>query len=185
MGVINMWPFKQRPEDAFDKLVRPHLKQMYNLAYRYTGHAEDAEDLVQDVLFKLFPRLEEMQQIEQLAPWLNKVLYRQFVDHHRRGQRSPIDFSDDEQALYDSRESDWDGPAQTLNRELTGVVLEQALHQLNEEQRVLLLLHDVEGYSLQEVNAMTDVPIGTLKSRLSRSRKKLQEILQNVEPESP
>ena len=184
MGIIkSMWPFGQDSHTQFEQLVRPHLKRLYNLAYRFTGQRDDAEDLVQDLLLKLYPRLEEMQSIDKLSPWLSKVLYRQYVDQYRRQQRSPISFmNEDEDVVYDTHASDTADPAESVNAELTQGILTDALDKLNEDQRVLVMLHDVEGYGLPEISKMMDVPVGTLKSRLSRARAKLREIISLMEP---
>lgn len=184
MGVItNLWSSKSRPHEQFEALIGPHMKRLYNLAYRFTGQRDDAEDLVQDLLLKLYPRLEEMQSIDKLSPWLSRVIYRQFIDGVRRKKRSPIEYMDNEEAIYETQASDEEEPSAVVNTELTQDYLNNALNQLNEDQRILLLLHDVEGYGLQEINDMIDVPVGTLKSRLSRARKKLREIVHIMEPE--
>ena len=60
--------------------MQPHLEAMYRFAYRLAGQQQDAEDLVQDVVLKLYPRLSELESVEQLRPWLNRVLYRHFID---------------------------------------------------------------------------------------------------------
>src|SRR5258706_361300 len=74
----------------FEDLLRPQVEYLYRLAWRFTGSVADAEDLVQDVLIKLFPRTQELLEIEKLRPWLARVLYNQFVDSVRRQARSPI-----------------------------------------------------------------------------------------------
>ena len=182
MAVINMWPFRQSSHDRFEQLVQPHLHQLYKLAFRFSGQRDDAEDLVQDVLLKLFPRLEEMQKVEKLGPWLARVLYRQFIDKYRHQQRSPVEYSDDDQQLYSSHPSKLGSPEQLVESGIIQSSLQHALNQLNEEQRLVVLMHDVEGYSLQEIHQVIDVPTGTLKSRLSRARSRLREILGNMEP---
>jgi len=174
--------FRKDAHQQFEALIRPHLKKLYHLAYRFTGQRDDAEDLVQELLLKLFPRLEEMQAIENLSSWLSRVLYRQFIDHVRRQKRSPIHYIEDEQAVYETHMSEDAGPADVVNSELTQGLLNDALYKLKEEQRVLILLHDVEGYSLPEINQMLDIPLGTIKSRLSRARNKLREIVHIMEP---
>ena len=182
MAVINLWPFGRSDHDRFERLLRPHLQRLYKLAYRFTGQRDDAEDLVQDVLLKLYPRLEEIQKVEKLGPWLSRVLYRHFIDKLRHQQRSPVDYIDDEQPFYETHADDGDQPIDLLESEITQENLNQALARLNDDQRLLVLLHDVEGYSLQEIHFIQDVPVGTLKSRLSRARNKLREILVNMEP---
>lgn len=182
--INNMWPFKKDDHSEFEALIRPHLKKLYNLAYRFTGQRDDAEDLVQELLLKLFPRLEEMQGIENLGAWLSRVLYRQFIDHIRRQQRSPLQYTGNEEAIYETHASDEAEPSERVNSELTQKVLTKALDKLGEDQRILVILHDVEGYSLQEINQMLDIPVGTIKSRLSRGREKLREIIHIMEPDA-
>src|SRR5258708_14368480 len=85
-------PFRRTRTAAsnFEKLLRPQVEYLYRLAWRFTGSVADAEDLVQDVLLKLYPRTRELVNIEQLRPWLARVLYRQYVDLVRQRARSPI-----------------------------------------------------------------------------------------------
>jgi len=85
-------PYRRARPDAlnFEDLLRPQVEYLYRLAWRFTGSVADAEDLVQDVLIKLFPRTQELLEIEKLRPWLARVLYNQFVDSVRRQARSPI-----------------------------------------------------------------------------------------------
>ena len=183
MNVKKLWTNQPSNHQQFEVLMQPHLKQLYKLAYRFSGQQHDAEDLVQDILLKLFPRLQEMQAIEKLGPWLARVLYRHFVDKLRSQQRKPLQLvgDDEEQILEDYSEPSL-GPAGTKERVLLQRQLEESLGQLNEDQRSLIILHDVEGYTLQEIHNMHDVSIGTLKSRLNRARGRLRELLKKTEP---
>ncbi|MCW8956616.1 MAG: RNA polymerase sigma factor [Gammaproteobacteria bacterium] len=176
MSIVDFWGARKDPHQQFELLLRPHLKQMYRLAYRLTGNREDAEDLVQDVMLKLFPKLDEMKAIEKLSPWLSRVLYRQFVDKYRQQQRQPLNLLDDD--IEDEQLTELEtvsGPEDVTNSGLTLELLSQAIAMLNEDQRQLILLHEVEGYSLPELQQMLDVPLGTLKSRLNRARGQLRE----------
>ncbi len=187
MNVINLWPRKHKPQnqphDQFEALIQPHLKQLYQLAFRFSGQRHDAEDLVQDVLLKLFPRLEEMQAVEKLGPWLARVLYRHFIDKLRSKQRSPVQLvGEDENNIIESFSEPAQEPGCVNESALLQNKLQLSLSKLNEDQRILVILHDVEGYTLDEIHTMYDVSIGTLKSRLNRARAKLRESLKNMEP---
>jgi RNA polymerase sigma-70 factor (ECF subfamily) len=183
MNIIkHIWPFNKDPHVQFEALVKPHLTKLYRLAYRLTNQRDDAEDLVQEVLLAVYPRLEEMQDIEMPGSWLSRILYRKFVDQYRRQKRSPIDYTDDDQNIYDSAMDTAMQPAERLNSSQTQSMLNMALNKLNEDQRVLIMLHDVEGYTLQEIAEMLDTSIGTLKSRISRARTKLRESIHKMEP---
>jgi RNA polymerase sigma factor (sigma-70 family) len=166
-----------KSDDEFVALLRPHVEGMYRLAYRFCGSREDSEDLVQDILVKLYPRLEELQAIENLQSWLATVLYRQFVDRTRHSKRSPVQLSEDGDTPLLSEESFANQPESLLLNHEAIDHIQQALLQLNEDQRVLVVLHDVEGYKLTELQQMLEVPIGTLKSRLHRAREQLKKLL--------
>ena len=182
MGITNYWPFKQDSHAQFEQLISPHLRQLYNLAFRYTGNKEDSEDLVQDLVLKIYPRLQEMKKIEKLAPWLARVLYRPFIDQFRRHQRSPIDMMDEENSVYETHASNTPEPEEQVNTTLTRELINTALDKLSENYRLLILLHDVEGYSIAEISNIIDVPEGTIKSGLSRARLKLRKLVRNLEP---
>ena len=175
---------------SFEQLIRPHLDRLYRLAFRLTGTVNDAEDLVQDVLVKLFARGSELEQIERLSPWLARVTYNQFVDNRRRYGGAYLQLvstdtaSSAEYQAPPVLESELPGPEQAFDIDSEMTRVQVAIDQLSESHRVAVMLHDVEGYSLQEIESMTETPIGTLKSRLHRARARLKELLQ-VEPSAP
>ena len=162
----------------FAELMRPQVEFLHRLAWRFTGSVADAEDLVQDVLLKLYPRREELAGIEQLRPWLAKVLYRQYVDFARRQARSPFsalaEGAQDEGDPLDAVAAPEDGPHAHAERGESRDRILAALGQLNPEQRAVVVMHDVEGYSLEELEPLLEAPLGTLKSRLHRARQRLR-----------
>ena len=166
----------------FESLIAPHLSSLYSTALRMTHNQNDAEDLVQDILLKLYPRLQEMREIERLGPWLARVLYRHFIDKYRSKKRSPLHLVGDDSSIIDEQPDEVHGPAGEFDLSTLQHRLQHSLEQLNEDQRVLVILHDVEGYTLKEIHTMYDVSIGTLKSRLNRARTRLRALLKNMEP---
>ena len=157
----------------FETLLRPHLQRLYRLAYRFTGSRDDAEDLVQSLLIKLVPQEQRLAEVDALAPWLARALYHLYVDDVRRRNRAPTNVgasvadADTIDALPDEVS---ESPEQAAERRLTNRRLTAALAELPVEQRALIAWHDVEGYSLDELAAALDLPVGTLKSRLHRAR---------------
>jgi RNA polymerase sigma-70 factor (ECF subfamily) len=89
----------------------------------------------------------------------------------------------DEDIIYNTHASNMAGPSDLANTALTQELINSALQQLSVDRRALIMLHDVEDYSLHEINEMTGIPVGTIKSRLSRARIKLRKIIQNREPD--
>ena len=176
-------PFRRRRTAAsnFEDLLRPQVEYLHRLAWRFTGSVADAEDLVQDVLLKLYPRARELVDIEQLRPWLARVLYRRYVDFVRERARSPIaglaaDAGGDDDPL-DTLPAIKDGPEEHAERNRLRERILAALERLSPEQRAVVTMHDVEGYSLEELETILETPLGTLKSRLHRARHRLREFL--------
>ncbi len=171
---------------GFEALVRPHLKPLYRIAYRMTGRHEDAEDLIQELLTKLYPRRRELEEVERLRPWLIRVMYRLFIDSHRRQNRSPVHLAVDNSPDPGSFDPIDNLPAQDGDPEtVTDEAARQrrlllAIDRLSDDHRAVLSLHDIEGYTLEEMQLMLDCPIGTLKSRLHRARNRLRALLEEL-----
>jgi RNA polymerase sigma factor (sigma-70 family) len=166
----------------FDRLMREHIPALYRSAYRWTGAVDQAEDLVQDLMTRLYPRLEELRNLDQIKPWAMRVMYRIFVDQLRRQRNSPVQFGletvqaedaeGDRADLADAAE-----PDTLVDRQLAQDRIVAAWAQLSEDHRIVLSMHDIEEYSLAEIAAITAVPVGTLKSRVHRARARLRELL--------
>ena len=167
----------------FERLLRPHVPVFYRSAYRWTGAVDRAEDLVQQLLVRLYPRLPELRALEQVRPWALRVMYRIFVDELRRTRASPVQFGldDADDELSGTADEAWldpgPEPAELVERQLTQNRLLRAWEQLGHEHRVVLSLHDIEDYTLPELAQIMDIPLGTLKSRLHRARARLRELL--------
>ncbi len=176
MSILKLWS-RNKQADRFEILLKPFIPFLYQLAWRFTGTQADAEDLVQDLLAKLYPRRKDLEKIENLRAWLARVLYRQYVDHLRMQSRTPVDLADT--GTDPDEELDIPVPIDPDQEEAQLIAqIERLLPRLNDDQRLLLVLHDVEGYTLNEIQTMTDSPIGTLKSRLNRARKKLRDLME-------
>ena len=166
----------------FELLMHEHVAPLYRSAFRWTGSQEAAEDLVQDLLARLFPLLEELKALDKIRPWAMRVMYRIFVDQLRRERSSPVEFGLDGSEGDSGRPGEefidpTAGPAELVERQLLQARISRVWPQLGEEHRVVLSMHDIEGYNLVEMSSMMDVPLGTLKSRLHRARARLRELL--------
>ncbi len=180
MAPVSLYRQTRPAESNFDDLLRPQVEYLFRLAWRFTGSVSDAEDLVQDVLLKLFPRTKELLEIDKLRPWLARVLYRQYVDSVRRKSRSPIELvydADVEDDPLDALPTAREGPEEHAERSNWRDHILAALERLNPEQRAVIAMHDVEGYSLEELETILETPLGTLKSRLHRARQRMRVLL--------
>jgi RNA polymerase sigma-70 factor (ECF subfamily) len=154
-------------KDRFTELMRPHFDALYIAAQRMTRSAADAEDLVQDVCLKAHMHIDELEKIEFQRAWLLKTLYHRFIDIQRARERSPVDMAE-----TGAESSDPDFLARVGPRP-------------DDLASSLLALHDIEGFSLEEIRQVTGLPEGTLKSRLHRTRARLGRLLSNQDIHKP
>lgn len=164
---------------TFERLLRPQLERLYRLAYRLTGSKAEAEDLFQDVLVKLFGKLDDLAGIEEPGSWTSRVMFNHFVDNRRRFARRRLVSVEESQLPQKSVESlpGVDNPEQDAERLDDIIRLGKALARLSDKHRLVVLLHDTEGYKLTEIQDITGDPLGTLKSRLHRARARLRALL--------
>ena len=166
---------------GFDELVRPHLDKLYRLSFRLTQSVSDAEDLLQDVLCKIYERRLELTSITDLGPWLSRVLYNQFIDTTRQRKRRRLRVVTENEisaeSLVESYADPQAGPQAAAVTQFDIDRVSDALAQLSVEHATVVVMHDVEGYKLEEIQSITGVALGTLKSRLSRARVRLREML--------
>ncbi|NLG50327.1 MAG: sigma-70 family RNA polymerase sigma factor [Chloroflexi bacterium] len=166
--------------NAFNQLVLAYQGLAYNVAYRILGNADKAADATQDAFLRGYRALHQFRG-GSFKTWLLRIVTNCCYDQLRVMQRrptSPIDdlVEDDEHStiLEDASES----PQEYIERlELDGFI-QRALDALPEDQRVVLVMSDIEGMSYEEIAEVTSVALGTVKSRLSRARGKLRDLLQ-------
>ncbi|MCW8929045.1 MAG: RNA polymerase sigma factor [Gammaproteobacteria bacterium] len=178
-----MISFLQKPEKRFESIVQPYLRDLFKRAYRLTQCQHDAEELVQDLLIKLFEKRSEINRIENIEGWMMRSLYHLYIDRWRKESRNPVSQSENitSEALYTIECSEL-GPLQEVNRFKIHQQIHAALTSLNAEQQLLIVMHDMEGYSLPELANNLGIPLGTLKSRLHRARNNIKKKLKLVEP---
>ena len=164
---------------AFEKLVRPHFDRLFRLAWRLTGQKAEAEDLFQELLIKAYGKLDDLVKIDEPGSWLSRVMYNLFIDERRRFARRRMHTVEEGEMAGDGIAGlpGPDDPAFDQERYERITKLDSALSQLSDEHRLIVLLHDTEGYKLTEIQELIGIPVGTVKSRLHRARNRLREIL--------
>ncbi|HHJ35866.1 MAG TPA: RNA polymerase sigma factor [Gammaproteobacteria bacterium] len=174
MSIIKLFKSRHRPADSFERLVSPHINTLYRVAFRLCHNADDAEELVQLLLTRLFSKLDKLEQVESLSPWLVRSIYNLYVDTYRKQQRTLAVISPD--LMPENVVSNDRTPYEDMELSQNQAIIVKAMQQLNEQQRLVILLHDAEGYTLTELADMLQTPIGTLKSRLHRGRAHIREL---------
>src|SRR5437016_5207594 len=174
---------RERDDDAaFDEIVRRHKNRIYSYVCRMTKDAPDAEDLTQEVFIRAYQSMHAFRHDAAVDTWLYRIATNLVIDRFRREKRAPqwvpVDGEADETVLElpsTSREGDPLATAQLT--ELQGQV-QRAIRSLPQKLRTVVVLHDMEGLSYEEVAETLGCPVGTVKSRLFNARLLLKRKLQ-------
>jgi RNA polymerase sigma factor (sigma-70 family) len=158
----------------FEQVVLPHLDSAYNLARWLTGNEHDAEDAVQDAYLRAVKFFDSFRGGDA-RPWLITIVRRVCYDWLERN-RSHKSLAVFDEELH-SDQGDRQDPAQFVQREEDRETLRQALDELPVEFREMLVLRELEGLSYKEIAAITNLPPGTVMSRLARARERLRDYL--------
>lgn len=170
--VISFFRRQKSSQEQFQILVGPYMDLMYGQAYKYTGSAHAAEDLLQDLLVEIYQKLDKLAQIDSPKAWLMRCLYNRFVDSYRKHKAQP-GFDDIHEPQTANSLPHQDCPETNyLHQQIV-----DGLELLSADQRMVISLHDIEGYTLVELSEIMSMPVGTLKSHLHRGRKLLQQKL--------
>jgi len=171
---------------TFTDQAMDFMPALYSAALRMTRNPADAEDLVQETYLKAYRAFESFQEGTNLKAWLYKILTNTYINAYRARQRhpDPVDVEDVE-TLYLYRrigESSASGAGLSAEEEalerFTDEEIKQAVEELPDAFRIAVILADVEGFSYKEIAEITEVPIGTVMSRIHRGRRALQKALE-------
>ena len=158
---------------AWDLIVRQYWRKVYNIAYKFVGRHDQAEDLAQDVFLKLFKSLDTFDRRANFQTWLISVSRNLCIDHYRRvrKERETIDRDVDADGL--SPAAPGEDPLAALEQRDRVALLRQALAGLPEPLRAAVVMRDLQELSYQEIADRLRLPEGTVKSRINRGRTEL------------
>ncbi len=161
-------------QDAWGQIVRQHWRKVFNVAYKFTGKHDEAEDLTQDIFVKIFRSLHTFDRRANFQTWLISISRNLCIDHYRsvRKERETISRDIDSREMGTATRPE-PGPLAGIEREDQRALLRLALNQLAPTLRSAVLLRDIKEMSYQEIAVMLDLPEGTVKSRINRGRTEL------------
>ena len=163
---------------AFEKLVSSNYTHIYNLCLRMMRNSEDAEDMLQESMLKAWRKLKSFNQSSLFSTWLHKIAVNTCLDaiRKRKDNKVSMEVMDEHgRHLVDDTSSEF------AERSIQKDTIQKALYTLKERDRVIIVLKDIQGYSYEEISQILKCPMGTVRSRLSRARALLVEILDKME----
>jgi len=176
--------FKEGDRDAYGQIVQRYQDRVFTMAFRWMGDRQIAEEVAQDVFLALFRSLGRFRGESLLSTWIYRVVanhcknrrmyqYRRHHDKHDALQGT----SNTEDAPFRQLPDPGPGTDAPLQTAQAGQQVQQALGKLDEEQRHIIVLRDIQDLSYDEISEILDLPRGTVKSRLHRARAKLARVL--------
>lgn len=166
---------------AIEELVARFQKPLFYYAVHYTGNPSEAEDITQEVLFKIIRALPSFKGQASISTWMYRIMTNACIDFKRKKVLSKtVSFNsgmDEEAFVYDPADTQPLPDEQYEKLELHDW-LRRALQQLSPEHRTTIILHDLHGFKYQEIAEITGSSLGTVKSRLFYARQMLRKILE-------
>ena len=159
--------------DAFETLVRRHEKKIFNLLYRWLGDYDEAAEVAQEVFLAAFRAIKRFRGDSSFATWL----YRIGVNHAKNRQKSLQVARQRQQARKVSDDAPSDpasDPAEGVEQRERHDLVQRGLNELDADDALLILLHDLQEVRYEEISETLDIPLGTVKSRLHRARQALR-----------
>lgn len=166
-------------ENSFEAFVRDYGERAFQFAYRLSGNVEEAKELVQEAYYRVLRSWQRYDQKRSLDAWFFTILRNVFLDGRKRYERRhavsmerPVLGASGEEAavLGDLLPAEDEAVLRRLERAETAAAVHAALDSLPYDHRVVLTLCDMEAMSYEEISQVLDVPVGTVRSRLSRAR---------------
>jgi RNA polymerase sigma-70 factor (ECF subfamily) len=163
----------QGDQAAWDAIVRQHWRKVFNVAYKFVGKHDEAEDLTQEIFLKIFKSLDTFDRRANFQTWLISVSRNLCIDHYRSVRKERETIARDVDASELATAAPEAGPMAALEQRDRVTLLRQALARLPTTLRTAVLLRDIQELSYQEIADRLAVPEGTVKSRINRGRTEL------------
>jgi len=179
-NIVNQEELEKRKED-FEKEAMPHINLLQNYAYRMVGNRLDADDLIQETYLRAFRFFNKFEKGTNCKAWLFRIMKNLFINDYRKSQKQPgkVDYAEIEN-FYESIKSDKLDTNDLQEKVFSNLLdddLTNALNSLQDDFKTVVILCDLEGLSYEEIAEFVQCPIGTVRSRLHRGRKLLQQKL--------
>ena len=168
----------QGDDAAWEMVVTSYGKRIFNLSYRYTNRREEAEDLTQEVLIRVYQNLKSYRsEAGSFQNWILRVARNLIIDHYRQIRRYPQTGGSEELETMNIKDDKIPNPHRAAEQVEASRFLQDGLQSLSPELKEAIVLRDLEGMAYQDIADVLNVPEGTVKSRINRGRLELAKLL--------
>lgn len=170
---------------AWEAIVRTHWRKVFNVAYKFVGKHDEAEDLTQDIFVKIFKALKTFDRRANFQTWLISISRNLCIDHYRSVRKERETMARDVDASQLSPASKERSPLALAEHSDLRDLLRKALGELPETLRTAVVLRDLQEFSYQEIADQLKLPEGTVKSRINRGRLELARQVRKLQADMP
>jgi RNA polymerase sigma-70 factor (ECF subfamily) len=170
--------FKGGDQTAFEEIVLKYQDRIYNLCRYMLGNTHDAQDAAQDTFIKAYQNLKKFKPESSLYTWLYRIAVNTCLDYKKRPFFASLFRSSDEREEFIVEyPSDEPSPERLYESKQIGDVVQRSLKHLSPKLRTVIILKEIEGLSYEGIAEVLEVSVGTVKSRISRAREELRELI--------
>lgn len=177
---------RQGERSAFDELMRRYERKVYNYAYRLCGKYDEANDIAADTFLRVYNALPNFRGDSSFITWLFRIATNVYLDDQKRRRNRPAQSLEElieleETSVQRQVEDPSPGPEERAELKERGRMLKDAIMELPDYQRMMIVMYHTESRSYEEIASILELPIGTVKSRLNRARLTLRQLLSPVQ----
>lgn len=169
--------------DAFEELIKNHKKSAYNIALRMLRNVEDAEDISQEALIKVFKSIDKFNMQSTFKVWMYRIVVNACLDFKRKKVINSFSIDeakngDGNSQMYTEIKDDTNNPDILIEQKFNQKIVSDSVNKLEDDFKTVIILRDIQGFSYNEIAEILSCNLGTVKSRINRARIKLKEIIE-------
>ncbi|MDO4618122.1 MAG: sigma-70 family RNA polymerase sigma factor [Clostridia bacterium] len=162
---------------AFSALVKAYESKVINISYSLLSSREDALDAAQEIFVKIYRNIDSFRGDSTVSTWIYRITKNVCCDYLRKRKSNVISLDEEDEDKKIEIPDETSSPGEVLEKKETVNLVRNAISKLDENQRIVITLFDIEGLSYEEISDIIKCPLGTVKSRLYRARESLRKIL--------
>ncbi len=167
---------------SFDQLISRYERNAFAMALRYLGNYDDASDVTQEALIKVYKNISKFRFEASFTTWLYRIVINTAKDFLKKKNREKVVSIDDTQKEFKDENKDQNPQEHTERQEVKSEV-HRALEKISENYRMVIVLKDIQGFTYDQISEMLEIPIGTVRSRISRGRVELKKEILRSNPD--
>lgn len=159
--------------DAFEELIKDYKKSAFNIALKFLRNVEDAEDVSQEALIKVFKNIKNFNMQSTFKVWMYRIVVNTCLDFKRKKTIDAYPIDD----VLNITGNNNNNPDAMIEKNYTSEIVNLSINKLEDDFKTIIILRDIQGFSYNEISEILSCNLGTVKSRISRARKTLKDII--------